>query len=198
MPSVSSSLGLDRALWARRLSLNERMLLHYVRKHIRSGKTWPRFAEPRDLIQETFLEAWRTRGSFDGDEADVFRWLIGIAHHVVTDLERSLRSKKRGFGRVVRLEGNEKAIRNPYSREGTADRMLEEKETATFVRESLRTLSHLEYQMVALVMVGRKTVSQAAEILREPVSRVQWILRSARRKLQREFARHAVIDRRGA
>lgn len=190
MPGVSSSLGLDRALWARRLSLNERMLLHYVRRHIRSGRVWPHFAEPRDLIQETFLEAWRSRESFDGDEADVFRWLIGIAHHVVTDLERALRSKKRGFGRIVRLEGNERTIRDPYSREPPVERMVEEEETATFVRESLRALSDLEYRVVALVMVRKKTVNEAAEILGERIARVHWILHRARRKLEREFAKH--------
>ena len=198
MPSVSSSLGLDRALWAPRLSLNEKRLIAYVRRHVRAGRMWPRFAEPWDLVQETLLEAWRSRETFGGEEADVFRWLIGIFHHVVSDLVRPLRSKKRGFARVVRLEGNESTIRDPYSREPAAERILDEEEVTAFVREVLKCLSDLEYRVVILVLLRQISLRRTAHLLGEPLSRVEWILRRARRKLERELRRHAIIDRRDA
>ena len=47
--------------------------------------------EPDDLVQSTFLEAWRSAPRFEGRSA-VRSWLLGIAHNLV---RRHLRDKTR-------------------------------------------------------------------------------------------------------
>lgn len=41
-----------------------------------------------DLTAETFMRAWRARGSFEGDDEAALRWVLQIARHLVIDAHR--------------------------------------------------------------------------------------------------------------
>lgn len=43
----------------------------------------------QDAVQETFLRAWRARGSYDAGRAGLRTWLFAIARHVVIDAQRA-------------------------------------------------------------------------------------------------------------
>jgi len=81
----------------------------------RLGTALARRVEPEDVVQETFLRAWRDieGATLSGDGA-FFGWLTTIARHVVVDVVRAARAAKRA-GRTLRLE------RSSWSRFGTLD-----------------------------------------------------------------------------
>ena len=73
-----------------------------------------------DLLQETFLRACRSFGSFHGkSERELRGWLSTIASHVVTDRARELRAQKADVRREERWERLSSAISalSPYHRE---------------------------------------------------------------------------------
>src|SRR5947208_819979 len=61
---------------------------HRREMHVHCYRMLASFDEAEDAVQETFLRAWRGRGSFDG--SSLFRaWLYRIATNVCLDLIRS-------------------------------------------------------------------------------------------------------------
>jgi RNA polymerase sigma-70 factor (ECF subfamily) len=57
--------------------------------------------EAQDLLQETFLQAWRSLDRFRGkDEEEFWRWLTAVAHNVVLMQARKLGAKKRAGAEV--------------------------------------------------------------------------------------------------
>ena len=57
-------------------------VLAYLRCRTRNPET------ARDLAQETFLQAYRSRRRFDPDRGDVREWLFGIARNVSASAQR--------------------------------------------------------------------------------------------------------------
>lgn len=47
----------------------------------------------QDVVQEVFLRAWRSAGSFDPQVASLRVWLFGIARHVVVDEIRRITAR---------------------------------------------------------------------------------------------------------
>ncbi len=61
---------------------------HRRELHVHCYRMLASFDEAEDAVQETFLRAWRSRASFEGDS--LFRaWLYRIATNVCLDLRRS-------------------------------------------------------------------------------------------------------------
>ena len=62
--------------------------------------------DPSGLVQDTFLEAWKSRESFRGTgEAALRAWLRKILSSKVSNAVRDNRRRKRGGGRTVSLDG---------------------------------------------------------------------------------------------
>ncbi len=69
------------------------VLSEEVGPHLDLALTWGRHARLRredreDVVQETFLRAWKHRESFDARRSPVAAWLWRIAHNVAIDLLR--------------------------------------------------------------------------------------------------------------
>jgi RNA polymerase sigma-70 factor (ECF subfamily) len=79
-----------------------------------AGRRVQEKVEIDDLLQETFLRAFRSIGRFEGeDEAAFAGWLRTIAEHVVLDQARKLRAGDGLLGRQVSLDRRDE--------EGTGD-----------------------------------------------------------------------------
>lgn len=52
--------------------------------------------EAEDVTQQTFVSAWRSRGTFDPDRGALRGWIVGIARRAIADaLERRSRDRRR-------------------------------------------------------------------------------------------------------
>ena len=58
-----------------------------------------------ELAAETFLQAFRSRGRFTGDEASVLPWLYGIAANLVRMNHRSEERRLRAYARAASAPG---------------------------------------------------------------------------------------------
>lgn len=59
---------------------------------------------PSDIVQESFLEAWRSFGHFNGDsEEELLGWLRNIVRNTVVDTHRQYRTEKRQLNREIPL-----------------------------------------------------------------------------------------------
>jgi RNA polymerase sigma-70 factor (ECF subfamily) len=77
---------------------------------------------PSDLVQETFLEAYRDFGQFDGvTEAQLLAWLRRILLHNLAQLVQRLHAAKRNVRRQVSLELSLRTLEDSAAR---MDRML--------------------------------------------------------------------------
>ena len=85
--------------------------------HVHSYRMLGSFEEAEDAVQETYLRAWRSRGSFDGSAA-LRAWLYRIATNVCLDAIR--RNNRRPRGRSLESLGEVPWLQ-PYP-----DRLLDE------------------------------------------------------------------------
>lgn len=131
----------------------------------RLGRALARRVEVDDVVQETFLRAWRDVASttLSGDNA-FFGWLTAIARHVIVDIARAARTQKRA-GEVQRLE------RSSWSRAGTVDPADSSAGPATRaaqgeLRGHLRTAFHAltpqHRRVIALRQFEQKSAREAA------------------------------------
>jgi RNA polymerase sigma-70 factor (ECF subfamily) len=135
--------------------------------------------DAQDVVQEAFLNAYQSLGSFHGDSA-FFTWLYRIAVNTAISLKR----KKRVMVRIDGRDG-EPAIDphdpSDFSRPGHA---LEQAERERLVRQALARLSP-EHRAVLVMkdMEGQKYETMA-EILRVPIGTVRSRLHRARLELR--------------
>lgn len=117
-----------------------------------------------DLVQETFLRAWRGWDGFDG-RASRSTWLVRIAIHAATDYLR----RKRPEANAAEVE---RAAAPPV--DGVAK---------TAVRDALLALSTELRATVVLFYFEEMSVAEVAAVLDVPVGTVKSRLAAAREKL---------------
>lgn len=117
-----------------------------------------------DVVQQTFLKAWRAAASFDADR-DLAPWLYGIARRTAIDVLRAERTPSR-----ARLVPEMEVGVEPLSMERTWE-VFE-------VRRAVDDLPEVEREVVRLSHLEGWTHTQIAERLGVPVGTVK--SRSAR------------------
>lgn len=81
----------------------------------RTGRALAARVDIEDLVQETFLRAFRDMSRFEGSSGtDWYHWLIPIARHVLADAGRAARAGKRA------VSGERPLARSDWSRVGAA------------------------------------------------------------------------------
>ncbi len=131
----------------------------------RLGRALALRVEVEDVVQETFLRAWRDIGgtTFSGDSA-FFGWLVAIARHVIVDIARASRSEKRQ-GESLRLE------RSTWSRVGGLDpadsaagprTRAAHNELATRMSAAFRALAPQHRRVIALRQFEQRSAREAA------------------------------------
>lgn len=144
--------------------------------------------DAQDVVQEAFLSAYQSLGSFKGDSL-FFTWLYRIAINTAISLKRkqrpviSIDAGRNGHGVPEPLDAT------PSTRPGFA---LERAEEDRLVQDALHRLSP-EHRMVLILkdMDGMK-YEEMAEILRVPIGTIRSRLHRARAELR------GILERREA
>lgn len=164
---------------------------------LRLGSQLRRRVEEDDVLQEAYLKAYRSIARFQWNgEGSFFRWLGGIAEHVVQDLVRHhLQTQKRMVGRERSLEG---ALESPDGepRELPAalaaeltppSRRMRRDERFDRLEEAIECLDPDHREVILLAVVrGLPTKEVASSMGRSPDA-VSMLLLRALRKLRARF-----------
>jgi RNA polymerase sigma-70 factor, ECF subfamily len=113
-----------------------------------------------DVVQETFLRAWRHAEQLTSDQGSVRGWLVRVAHNLVMDGYRSARMR---HGEIPLEEAVEAEA--PES----SDKVL----TALLVREALSHLPEAHRRAIEATYLCDWTTAQAARRLNVPVGTVK-------------------------
>ena len=134
----------------------------------------PRGPEPDDLVQSTFLEAWRSAGRFKG-RSSVRTWLLGIAHNLV---RRHFRdgTRRRAALTVLAAEADDR----PVVTGGFDDRLMLRR-----VQEALQQLSPPLRTAFVLCDLEQLSGVEAARVLGVRPGTLWRRLHDARKRLRR-------------
>ena len=128
-----------------------------------------------DILQETFLRAWRTPPELSEHPESGRSWLMTVARNILID-----RIRERDRRPVEDLDDEMPQLVAP---QGQLDGLL----TAMALRRALATLTRAQLETVEQVILRDRSVNEAAEHLGVPVgtvkSRVYYALRVLRREL---------------
>jgi len=135
-------------------------------------------ADAEDIVQETFLGAFRRLGAFEG-RSSVKTWLVRILLNHVSKLRRSRRVRQ--------------AMSLDQQPGGLADRRLESRSPAAAVESRvdvaamLRELSPEHRDVIVLRELRQMSYDEMAEALRVPRGTIESRLHRARQELKRRF-----------
>ena len=141
-----------------------------------------------DVVQETFIRAWRGLANFDG-RADVFTWLYRIAINTALNHLRSsgrgARLAQRGQAEVEHHGGRPEALgpgaASPEQQVGLADDMRR-------ILDEISALSPTLRVTLVLATVEEMSHRQIAEVLGIPEGTVAWRVNEARRILRERLS----------
>jgi RNA polymerase sigma factor (sigma-70 family) len=138
--------------------------------------------EPDDLTNEVFLSAFRSIGSFQGDEEQFRSWLFTIAHRRLTD-------ERRHLGRRPRLADRDVSAA-PDHPGGDVEEEAMRRLSVERVRRLCDRLAPDQRDVLMLRMVSGVSIEQAAEALGKSPTAIKALQRRAvaavRRGLERE------------
>ena len=155
-PAVDASTPLARAARGDRAACDALFVRHAEKLGLyvehRLERALARRVAVEDVVQETFLRAWRDLGAATlSGEGAFFGWLTAIAGHVIVDVARAARAQKRP-GEGLALE------RGSWSRTGAVDPADSSAGPATrAARAELRT--HLRAAFLALSPQHRRVIA---------------------------------------
>ncbi|MCU0625682.1 MAG: RNA polymerase sigma factor [Gemmatimonadaceae bacterium] len=148
-------------------------------------------ADADDLVQETFLRAWRGWHTFDRAR-ELRRWLLAICHHAfIRSRERARRIQLTDEGTDAELEALAAARGHAAAaREGLDVRLLA-MDLGPAIRAAIDALAPPFRTVVLLVDVEGASYDEVATLLGIPIGTVRSRLFRARRVLQEALLEHA-------
>ncbi|GAA4613329.1 sigma-70 family RNA polymerase sigma factor [Saccharopolyspora hordei] len=132
-----------------------------------------RFAA-EDVVQETWVRAWRNLDRLTEDLGSVRGWLLRVAHNLAVDLHRSRRARPTEVG--LPEQGLESAAIAPNAHDQVENRIV--------VRALLEALSPAHRATVLEVYYADRTAASAAQALGVPPGTVKSRLHNAIRTLR--------------
>jgi RNA polymerase sigma-70 factor (ECF subfamily) len=130
-------------------------VFNYTRRLTRGDAAWA-----EDVVQETFLRAWRHRKHMTPEHGSIRGWLMRVAHNLVMDGYRSARMR---HGELPLDEAGEVALPE------LTDQIL----SAHMVDEALGQLPEPYRQVLRVTYLCDQTNAQAAQALNIPVGTVK-------------------------
>ncbi|MFE4395059.1 RNA polymerase sigma factor [Kitasatospora xanthocidica] len=134
-------------------------------------------AVAEDVVQLTFLEAWRLRGRLREDDGPVRPWLFGIAAQVLRNTTRAARRHRAALARLP-----DRGVLPDFAEE-LAGRLDDDARLAA-VRRALGGLRKAEREVFGLCVLAGLDYVSAAEALGVPIGTVRSRLSRARTKLR--------------
>jgi RNA polymerase sigma factor (sigma-70 family) len=135
-------------------------------------------ADAEDVTQRVYLQAWRSRGSYDAARRPIRAWLVGIARRVVVD---KIGERSRQIGLEQRLD--EVGRVEQASEDGIAWRVAD----AVVVADGLSRLEQPRRQVVELSFFQGLTHTQISEMLGIPVGAVKSDIKRGLAELRRQL-----------
>ena len=133
-------------------------------------------ADAQDLVQQTFLEAHRSRSSFKGD-SELSTWLYGIAKNLVRNYLSRSPHRRFEFCSDALLMEEQDAAPSPME-------VLEQGQQLQALTQAMAELSDPVRQLVWMVVVEELSYDEAAAALRIPKGTVRSRLSRARSALR--------------
>jgi RNA polymerase sigma-70 factor, ECF subfamily len=133
-----------------------------------------------DVVQEAFLNIWRSGARYERTRGSVRTWVLGIVHHRAIDQLRrsSVHDKRRASdeGLEERLESGERT-----------DNEVARREEAASIRSAMDTLPADQSHVIELAYFGGFTHTEIAGILEAPVGTVKGRMRLGLEKLRNQL-----------
>jgi len=147
-----------------------------TRHHARIARFILRFAGDRnlveDLVSDTFFAAWQQAPNFE-NRSTVATWLLAIARYKALSARR----------RRVDAELHDKVVATVADPADNPEIVLQKKNRAEHLRQSLASLSPEHGEVIDLVYYHDKSVKEVAEIVGVAEATVKTRMFYARRKL---------------
>lgn len=173
---VNKTLTGDRSAFTLIIQRYEKKILRFI-----SGKVPDRRAE--DLLQETFLQAYRSLPGYFGKKS-LFNWLAAIATHCCHDFWRkeyknpSIPFSHLEKSDLLRLDNLAGDSDSPY---------IQDKEVLEILNHLLRMLSPTDRLVLNLTYLEGRSVGDAAELLGLSRANVKIRAFRARRNLRKQI-----------
>ena len=138
----------------------------------------PDLASTDDIVQETFIRAWRHLPQLSADERPVRPWLFRVARNLLIDANRAARSRP--------------VIAQVQPEEGRDDTGLDQVLDRQLVADALRQLSPAHRSVLVEIFYGGDSLARAARQLRIPHgtarSRLHYALLALRHQMEDHLA----------
>jgi RNA polymerase sigma-70 factor, ECF subfamily len=133
-----------------------------------------------DVVQEAFLNIWRSGARYERTRGSVRTWVLGVVHH------RAIDALRRSFVHERRRASDEGLEELLETGERTDVEAARSEEAAT-IRAALGHLPADQSQVIELAYFGGFTHTEIAEMLQTPVGTIK-----GRMRLGLEKMRHAL------
>jgi RNA polymerase sigma-70 factor (ECF subfamily) len=130
-----------------------------------------------DVVQEAFLNLWRSGGRYERTRGSVRTWVLGIVHH------RAIDALRRATVHDKRRTGDEGIEERLEARERT-DVEVARRDEARTVRAAMDTLPAEQCQVIELAYFGGFSHSEIAELLDAPIGTIKGRMRLGLEKMR--------------
>jgi RNA polymerase sigma-70 factor (ECF subfamily) len=154
----------------------------------------PQSAEVADVVQETFLAAARSAGTYDPGRGPLWLWLWGIARrHVALHYRKRERHDRLKNAGAWLAAGNGQVLRWLEGREDGPPELLEAAELVTLVRATLAGLPADYEDLLTAKYLDGASVEQIAGREHSTSTAVRSKLARARQAFRQAFGKHATL-----
>jgi RNA polymerase sigma-70 factor (ECF subfamily) len=134
-----------------------------------------------ELVQETFLRAWRQIATYQPSLGRVSNWLLGIARNLAID---ELRRRSARPQVVPNDENDEQITQIPGAREEDPAELVQASAQSAQIRQALAALPPAQREVMELAYYSGLTQSEIAARLGDPLGTVKTRMRLATQKLR--------------
>lgn len=144
-----------------------------------SLKTLGERADAEDVLQDTFIQVWKTAGSFDERRGKPLGWLIMLTRSRAIDRLRTRQTRARISETVAQKDPDAPAL---------PAQQLAASETHVVVRRALETLPTDQRSPIELAYFGGLTQTEIAQRLGEPLGTIKTRMRTGMIRLREQLA----------